>query len=173
MTLATVRILVVVALGVAGAAWDLSTRRVPNTLTFGASGLALLVSAMHGGGAGLLSSALGCITGLALFFPLFAVGGMGAGDVKLLAAFGAWLGPMGAVWAAIWAAMIGGGMAVAMAASRGYLRQAFWNVSLLIGVWRTAGVGPVPGLTLADAPGPRLAYAVPIAVGAMVALWGA
>ena len=165
------KILVIVALGVAGASWDVSTRRVPNALTFGATALAFVFSAMHGGWVELLSSTQGCMMGLVLLFPLFALGGMGGGDVKFIATFGAWLGPIGVVWTAMWAALIGGGMALAMAASRGYLRQALRNVGVLIGVWRTQGVGPVPGLTLADAAGPRLAYAVPIAVGAMVALW--
>jgi prepilin peptidase CpaA len=169
----TFKIVVVIALGVVAGAWDVSTRRVPNALTFGASALALAYSAMHGGGGGLLSSVLGCLTGLALFFPLFALGGMGAGDVKLLAAFGAWLGPIGACWAAMWAAMIGGGLAIAVALARGYLGQALRNIYLLLGVWHTAGIGPAEGMTLTDATGPRLAYAVPIALGAMVALWTA
>jgi prepilin peptidase CpaA len=169
----TFKIVVVIALGAIAGAWDVSTRRVPNLLTFGAGALALVYSAMHDGGGGLLSSVLGCLTGLALFFPLFALGGMGAGDVKLAAAFGAWLGPSGAFWTAIWAALIGGGLAVAVAISRGYLRQAVRNVYLLIGVWYTAGIGPTEGMTLADSKGPRLAYAVPIALGALVALWTA
>ena len=173
MTFVSTKILVVVALGVAGAAWDVSKRRVPNALTFGATGLAFLCLAMHDGPAGLLTSVLGWTTGLVLFFPLFALGGMGGGDVKLLAAFGAWLGPVDAMWAAIWASLIGGGLALAVAVLHGYLGQAFRNVGSLIGVWRTMGLCPVPGLTLADARGVRLAYAVPIAAGAMVALWTA
>lgn len=169
----TFKIVVVIALGGAAAAWDITTRRVPNVLTCGAGALALVYSAMYGGGAGLLSSALGGLTGLALFFPLFALGGMGAGDVKLLAALGAWLGPTGAFWTAIWAGIIGGGLAVVVAIARDYLRQAVGNIWLLTGVWRTAGIRPTAGLTLADAAGPRLAYAVPIAIGALVALWTA
>jgi prepilin peptidase CpaA len=108
---------------------------------------------------------------LVLFLPLFALGGMGAGDVKLLAAFGAWLGPMGALWTALWASLAGGVFALVVAAWRGYLADALRNVVVIVGVWRAAGPSQVPGLTLADAGGPRLAYAVPIGVGAVVALW--
>jgi prepilin peptidase CpaA len=169
----SVKVVGVIALGLIGSGWDLSTRRVPNRLTFGAAAFAFAYSAVYGGGSGLLSSVLGCLTGLALFFPFFALGGMGAGDVKFLAAFGAFLGPVGAFWAAIWGAMIGGGLAIMVALSRGYLKQAIQNVSLLIGVWRTVGVGPIDGFTLSDGSGPRLAYAVPIALGALVALWTA
>ena len=48
------------------------------------------------------------LLGVALFFPFFALGGMGAGDVKLLAALAAWLGPIDAVYMAIFTAMAGG-----------------------------------------------------------------
>ena len=45
------------------------------------------------------------VLGAALFFPFFALGGMGAGDVKLLAALAAWLGPADAVYLAMFAAI--------------------------------------------------------------------
>jgi prepilin peptidase CpaA len=163
--------LVVTALALVGAGWDLSTRRVPNAFTFGGAALGFVYFAVFGGTAGATWSVLGWATGLALFFPLFAVGALGAGDVKLLAAFGAWLGPSGALWSALGAAMLGGVMALAVAAFKGYLSQALRNLYTILCVWRVAGPRRVEGLTLDDAPGPRLAYAVPIAAGAMLALW--
>ena len=48
------------------------------------------------------------IVGVALFFPFFALGGMGAGDVKLLAALAAWLGPIDAVYMAMFSSIAGG-----------------------------------------------------------------
>src|SRR6266851_5227366 len=161
---------VVTVLAIGGAGWDLSTRRVPNVLTFGAAAVAVVYFAVAGGTAGATWSALGWATGLALFLPLFAVGALGAGDVKLLAAFGAWLGPAGALWSALLAAILGGVMALGVAAVNGYLTQAFRNLYLILGVWRAAGPRPVEGLTLDDAPGPRLAGALPIAAGALLAL---
>jgi prepilin peptidase CpaA len=162
---------IVTVLAVAGAGWDLSTRRVPNVFTIGAALLAFFYFAVVGGPAEATWSVLGWATGLALFLPLFAVGALGAGDVKLLAAFGAWLGPSGALWSALWAGILGGVMALAVAAFNGYLSQAFRNVFLILSVWRAAGPRRVEGFTLADATGPRLAYAVPIAAGAMLALF--
>ena len=161
----------VTLLALAGAGWDLSTRRVPNVLTIGAAGVAFIYFAAVGGAAGVAWSVLGCASGLALFFPLFAVGALGAGDVKLLAAFGAWLGPSGALRSALWGAMLGGVMALAVAAIKGYLPQALRNLYTILGAWRVAGPCRVEGLTLDDAPGPRLAYAVPIAAGAVLALF--
>ena len=51
----------------------------------------------------------GWMLGAALFFPVFALRGMGAGDVKLLAAVGAWLGPLQVVCVALVTSIAGGG----------------------------------------------------------------
>jgi prepilin peptidase CpaA len=143
--------------------WDLSTRRIPNVITFGAALLALIVHGYLGGWPGI---------GVALFFTLFALGGMGAGDVKLLGALGAWLGPISVIWVALFAGIAGGVMGVVVAAYSGYLRQALRNVWGLLLYWRVAGVQPMPELTLAaPSTAPRLAYAVPLLAGLMVTLW--
>ena len=107
----------VAALALAATAWDLRLRRVPNALTFGAAALGFLASGLGEGMGGLAQSLLGWLVGLALFLPLFVVGGLGAGDVKLLAAFGAWLGPTGALWSAFWASIVGGAMALVVGAA--------------------------------------------------------
>jgi prepilin peptidase CpaA len=158
-------------LALAAAACDLHSRRVPNVLTFGAAGVGLLCSWVHAGMGGLGQSVLGWLTGLALFLPLFAVRGMGGGDVKLLAAFGALLGPVGVLWAAVWASLAGGVLAIGVGAAHGYLGEAFRNLGAMLAVWHTVGPSAIAGVTLTDSPGPRLAYAIPIAVGALAALW--
>lgn len=152
---------------------DLKSRRIPNLLTLtgaaGAFGLFLARDGWHG----LAWSVEGWAVGLAMFMPFFLLRGMGGGDLKLVAALGAWVGPFSAVWLALYAALAGGPMAVAMALSRGYAKKAFGNVWGLIGFWRLAGVRPHPGLTLetAEVGAPRLPYALPIAVGLVVTLW--
>ena len=72
---------------------DLGWRRIPNVVTFGGAALALVTAAATGGVSAFGLAAGGWLVGLLLFLPLFALGGLGAGDVKLLAALGAWLGP--------------------------------------------------------------------------------
>jgi prepilin peptidase CpaA len=161
---------VVGLLAVAGAGWDVAERRVPNAFTLGAALLGFVYFTVVNGTHGLLTSLLGWAVGLAIFLPLFAVGALGAGDVKFLAAFGAWLGPAGVLIAALWASMLGGVMAVVVAVFNGYFRRAMRNVGTILNTWRVAGPQRIAGLTLDDAPGPRLAYAVPIAAGALVAL---
>ena len=159
------------SVGAIACVWDLRTRRIPNALTFGSSLLALGVSLLVSGLPGLGYAMAGWSVGLAIFLPFFLLGGMGAGDVKLLAALGAWLGPVTVFWLAVYAALAGGLLAVALTLYSGYLRQALNNLGGALLYWRTAGPGPVPGLTLASAKGPRLAYALPIFVGMVAALW--
>jgi prepilin peptidase CpaA len=113
----------------------------------------------------------GWLLGAALFMPLFALRGMGAGDVKLLAAVGAWLGPQQVIWVALITSVAGGVLALVVAVSHGYLRQALKNIYFLLLHWRVSGVGPVEEVSLSGSRGPRLAYAVPIAVGTLVTLW--
>jgi prepilin peptidase CpaA len=154
-----------------GCVTDLRSRRIPNVLTFGAAAGAFGFHLADAGLTGLGWSAVGWITGLALFLPFFLLRGIGGGDVKLLAAIGAWVGAGAVVWLAIYAALAGGVMALVVALSAGYLGQAFRNVWSLLMFWRVAGLRPHPGLTL-DSPGaPRLPYAVPIAAGLVVTLW--
>jgi prepilin peptidase CpaA len=154
------------------ACWfDVRTRHIPNLLTFGGAALALGYSLVTGGPGGLLTSALGWLAGAALFLPFFALGGMGAGDVKLAACIGAWLGPMAAVFVDLYAALAGGVMALALALATGYLRQALTNVWLLLAHWRVVGIRPLREVTLEGSRGPRLPYALPIAAGALAAIW--
>jgi prepilin peptidase CpaA len=154
------------------ACWfDIRTRRIPNLLTFGGAAVALGYALVTGGWAGLGISALGWLAGAALFLPFFVLGGMGAGDVKLVACLGAWLGPWTAVYVDLYAAIAGGVMALALALGTGYLRKALTNVWLLLAHWRVAGIRPLPELTLEGARGPRLPYALPIAAGAVAAIW--
>jgi prepilin peptidase CpaA len=96
---------------------------------------------------------------------------MGGGDVKLVAALGAWLGPAHAFWLAIYAGLAGGLIAVGVAMTHGYLRTALRNVGSMFGYWSLAGIKAVPGLTLESSTAPRVAYAIPILVGTVVTLW--
>jgi prepilin peptidase CpaA len=151
--------------------WDLTTRRIPNVLTFGAALVAFITHAYVGGWAGAGMAAVGWAAGVALFFPVFALGGMGAGDVKLLGAVGAWLGPVAAVWVALYSGIAGGLMGLIVAGFSGYLAQAFTNVTALVMYWRIVGLKPAPDMTLSTHQGPRLAYALPVFAGLMVNIW--
>jgi prepilin peptidase CpaA len=162
-----------VAVGIAlvASVFDLQSRRIPNALTFGAAAAGLIFAAATGGVSGVGASLAGWLLAMALWLPIYALGGMGAGDVKLMAAVGVWLGPAGALHAALYAAIAGAVLALMLAFARGILRQTFQNVQLLIVHWQVAGFSPHAQLTLATAKSPRLAYAVPVLIGTVTAIW--
>ena len=96
---------------------------------------------------------------------------MGAGDVKLLAALGAWLGPGAVCWVAIYGSIAGGVMALPVIVARRAVGRTWSNVWGLIGFWRLAGVRPHPALTLETPGAIRLPYALPIFARALLTLW--
>jgi prepilin peptidase CpaA len=86
---------------------DLKSHRIPNILLAPALSIALLVHALHGGTDGLVMAVGGLALGVVMFLPLYLVGGMAAGDVKLLGVVGCFLGPWGAVVAGLATMMAG------------------------------------------------------------------
>jgi len=161
------------AFAVASAAcwFDVRTRRIPNRLTFPAAALGVAVAIIGHGSGGMFSSAAGLFVGLAVFFPLFLLRGLGAGDVKLMAALGAWVGTSMIFGVAFYTCLAGGVLALAMVVKHRYARQMARNVWLLLTHWRVFGVGPVDSLTLETSAGPKLPYALPIAVGLALTCW--
>ena len=159
------------AVAVVACATDLAWRRVPNVLTFPALAAGVIAHAVLPEGTGLLAAMGGAAVGLAVFFPIFALGGLGAGDVKLMAALGAWLGVSAIVWTALYGAAAGGVLGVIVAAWQGYLWRALKNIRLLLTTWAVQGVRPLPALTLEHGAGPRLPYAVPVLAGVAAVLW--
>jgi prepilin peptidase CpaA len=168
----TVPVQVVVGLvSVLACVYDGRFRRIPNWLTLGAAGAALVFFFVTGGLRGAGASLAGWAIAAALFLPFFALGGLGAGDVKLVAALGAWFGPRDALWLSAYAAIAGGVAAIVVAVGRGYSRTMLRNLWMLLMHWRFFGVKPLEDMTLETGRGPRLAYAFPIALGALATMW--
>ncbi|MCS7239296.1 MAG: A24 family peptidase [Thermoguttaceae bacterium] len=116
---------------IAGALIDGLALRVPNWLTFPMIFSGWAVGGMVFGWAGLWASILGTLVGLALLIPLYAIGGMGAGDVKLLAGVGAWIGAQHTLWAFVASVLCGGLLALLLAVYRGQFRQFVMNMRLI------------------------------------------
>lgn len=161
------------AFALAGTAcwFDVRTRRIPNRLTLPGAALGLAAATATHGGTGALSSAAGLLVGVMLFFPLFALKGLGAGDVKLLGALGAWVGATTVLGVAFYTTLAGGALALALIVKHGYGRQAVRNLWLLLTHWRVSGLRPLDALTLETSKSPKLPYALPIAVGLALAFW--
>ncbi|HWW82599.1 MAG TPA: prepilin peptidase [Vicinamibacterales bacterium] len=163
--------LTALAIAVVACVTDLRSRRIPNVLTFGSAAAALVFHVATGGVGGLVSACEGWAVGVAFFFLPFALGGMGGGDIKLVAALGAWMGPGAAFWLGLYTGIAGGVFAVVVSICRGYLGQAMSNIWLLLTHWRVAGLRPLDEVSLAGSRGPRLAYAVPIFTGTVLTIW--
>lgn len=108
---------------------DMLRRRIYNVVTFPAAAIGLILGLVLGGWRGLLLSAGGFAVGFALMILPYYVGGMGAGDVKLMAALGALMGLAPIVQIFLYTAIIGGVIAVISALSRGTLKRAFRNIA--------------------------------------------
>jgi prepilin peptidase CpaA len=105
--------------------------KVPNWITFPMIISGWVYSTATFGWEGLAASLLGTVVGLGLLLPAYAIGGMGAGDVKLLAGVGAWMGPLITVYAFCISALVGGAIAIVMVLYRRAWekhREQFWSI---------------------------------------------
>ncbi len=147
---------------------DVRTRRIPNLLTGPALLLGIAVNAVWHGGAGALNGLEGMAVAGALLLPGWLLGWMGAGDVKLVAAVGAWLGfPLG-VFAALASLMAGGVIALIVAARKGVLKRSLWGAAML-GSWVTTG--PLQSAPPPVTSGVRFPFACAVLAGSVTALW--
>jgi prepilin peptidase CpaA len=87
---------------------DWRTRRIPNALSLGGAALGLFLNGIDAGLTGTLVALLGFTLCLVCFLPLYMTGGMAAGDVKLMATVGAFLGPVHGFVACAFALTAGG-----------------------------------------------------------------
>lgn len=113
-------------------ATDLCWRRIPNWLVFPFFIAGFAVSGWLHGWHGLAQSAEGMALALFIFGFFFWVGGMGAGDVKLSAAIGAWVGPHQMIVALVFIALAGGVMALGWAVVGGFAGELFEEAGNLV-----------------------------------------
>lgn len=147
---------------------DLQTRKIYNWLTFPAMLAGLLLNVALGGMAGLQSSLLGFGIAVLFFLAGFLVGAMGAGDVKLMAAIGLWLGWPYALTAVLYVTIIGGLISLGAAAANGSLKQMFKNI-----YWFFVGLllpGGKASAAITESAAPPIPYGVSIAIGTLLAL---
>ena len=123
---------VVLVPGILLASWiDYAKRKVPNWLNASLIVLGFAAQAYFYGSRGVANGALGLLVGLGVLMVPWLMHGMGAGDVKLMAAIGVWFGPWMTLLAFALGAIIGGGVAVIMIVSTGRLRHALGNLNVI------------------------------------------
>jgi len=150
-----------------GAVRDVAARKIPNRLTYTALLVALPVRLLTLGWPGLRGGLLGVLLGGGLFYTLFVIGGMGGGDVKLMAAVAAWAGVSQTVYVLVVTAMAGGVIALTyMLASKRAL-ESLSNAVELIRHHLTSGLRPHPVLNVQEPDSLRIPYGLAIAVGTL------
>jgi prepilin peptidase CpaA len=161
-------ILVPAALAVTAAAFDLKSRRIPNLLTLLIAATGMAASTVNPE-ITFAQATIGLLIGLLIPFVLFALGMLGAGDAKLLAGIGAWVGPIGIVWVMLFTAVAGGVMALVASTAQGQLRPALRNTGLvgmsLLMTRRTNWVSATDAARADDKKNLTLPYAIAIVVG--------
>jgi prepilin peptidase CpaA len=152
------------------AACDVRTRRIPNALSLPAILAGLAINGALAGAPGLLASAAGLLTATALLFVPFALGGIGGGDVKMMGAVGAFVGPRLVLAAMACGMILGGIVMVGVLARRGLLGEKLMGTFVML---RSAVVtrSIAPLRAPATDPGAiALPYSVPLALGTVAAL---
>ncbi len=166
--LALLNVSVLTALVAAAAYMDLKERRIPNAVTVPGLFAGLTIGALMQGG--FPSAALaGSAVALLISLPLYALGGIGAGDAKLFTAVGAFVGTGGLLSVFIYGGLAGGVLAIANATRRGAILGLVLNTWNLLLHWITLGrAGHRISL---DSPNAHsVPYGVAIAAGAILAL---
>jgi len=162
---------VFLAVFVCVAAWfDVTTHRIPNWLTVAGLGVALILRAPLGSEA-LVRGVAGLGLALLISIVLYALRGIGGGDVKLLAAVGAFLGSSQVVGALGLIAVLGAAYALLNVVRKGLLPLLLLNTMELVKSLRSLGeAGPTRNL---ESPGAlTIPYGVPIALGTLIWWFG-
>lgn len=143
---------------------DVRSRRIPNWLTATLAAAGFILAFTHFGSVSPGHAALGLLLGLGLMLPGHVIGATGAGDVKLMAAVGAIVGPGLAVSAFLFTAVAGGILALAVAIRRQRLAATIAGTGRLI-----SAPGEAKKEIRAATGSSRFAYGPAIAIGSVLA----
>ena len=146
---------------------DIRIQKIPNILTFPAMVVGLTYHSVANGWNGLIFSSEGLAIGIAIFLIPYILGGMGAGDAKLMGAVGAMIGPKGIVIACLFIAIVGGVYAlIVLLFNIQYLKGFITRSAVTVKAFAfTRNFIPIPADESEKKP--RLCYGVAIAIGTL------
>jgi prepilin peptidase CpaA len=153
-------ILLLGLLGIAVAS-DVRRHRIPNFLVVLGLVLGLASQAYTGGISGLGDGMLGMLIGFGVFLPLYALGGMAAGDVKLMAMVGSFMTPHFALWTAFFSLIAGGLCGLLLVLLHGQVQQTLGRYWLML---RARAYVPAAADEVAGKPFP---YSIAILLGTL------
>jgi prepilin peptidase CpaA len=146
---------------------DLRFQKIPNLLTYPTMGIGVIYHSVTNGLDGFFFAATGLAAGIGLLIVPYIMGGMGAGDAKLMGAIGAVVGPKGAFTAFLFSAVIGGIYALLLILLRGQLRSFVERHFMTLKTFLfTRQFVPIPAAK--DEKKPKLCYGVAIALGTLL-----
>ena len=154
----------------AAAIIDLKTYRIPNYLILSGILAALAFHFSSDGFNGLLFSFLGIVVGIGLLIIPYLMGGMGAGDAKLMGAVGGMLGPKGVFIAFLLTALVGGIYALGILAYYGGFRETLLRYLQMLKIFFLTGKVSYVSPPVQDAK-PRLRYGIAISLGTVIAVF--
>lgn len=151
---------------------DIQFQKIPNRLTYPAMAAGLALGGFQSGSTGVFVGLAGIGTGIAVLLLPYVMGGMGAGDAKLMGAVGGFVGPRGVLSAFLFSALAGGVYALVLLLVRGSLRASLERYgAMLKSFFLTGRVNYLPPAESEERP--RLRYGIAIAVGTVLSiLWG-
>src|SRR5947207_8400250 len=114
---------IAILVGLAAMIDDLARRQIANWIPLAALAAGFGWQMGQSGLRGLLYAGIGTAAGFAVFLIFYLLGGMGGGDIKLMAGFGALLGFHQVLSAALWIGAVGGVLAVGVLAVRAVMRR--------------------------------------------------
>lgn len=144
---------------------DVRERRIPNRLTLTGGLLGILLGAVAVGGFPVFSLT-GAVAALMVSFPFFALGALGAGDAKLLAMVGTFVGPSGLLPVVLYGGVAGGLLALGSSVRRGTMIPLIFRTRDLFLYLATFGRRGMRS-TLDDPAAEAVPYGVAIAAGAL------
>lgn len=144
--------------------YDLVSHRLPNYYLLLGLVIGVVWQAWTAGWGGIASGGAGVLTGFALFLPFYALGGMAAGDVKLMAVVGSFLGAAGALWAGACSLIAGLVLGVLYLLCKGHFGK------FAIRYWAMAATRSHIAAEEGDAARHRFPYAVAIASGTLLSM---
>lgn len=155
------------------AGWlDWRSRRIPNWLTVSGFFVGLGINGIVSGWAGVKGGLEGAGIALAVLIAPVALRGIGAGDLKLMIALGACLGPWKFVNVLLVSIFIAGAMAIVEMVRRRRVKETFSNLAVLVRAFVTFGMGARESLVTLDDPGSlRLPFGVAIALAMVVVVF--
>jgi prepilin peptidase CpaA len=158
---------------------DAKSHRIPNKLVFSGAAMGLLLNSLLPEGFGFLSALPGAIgflsaltglgIGLAFLLPLYMLRTLGAGDVKLMAMIGAFVGPNAVLNIILITFLVGGLLALIIALKKGVLQAMVGNLKqMAIGSYFKLAMHEMPTMDAMPRTAAKMPYAIAIAAGTFI-----